>query len=81
MAAGPCSTKSSHPASVAATCLISPPSVSSLTVERVRACSSLMPSQAERRNQRRVRSASSRSARSWLSVGSVKTPSWQVRSF
>ena len=40
---GPSTMKSAQPFSICATCLTSPPSVSSLAVSRCRACSSEMP--------------------------------------
>jgi hypothetical protein len=54
--------------SMAETCLISPPSVSSLTVVRCRACSCVMSRVVKRRKCRAFASDASRSARSPVKV-------------
>ena len=64
IAAGPFSMKSTQPDSVEATCLISPPRVSSLAVGDSRACSSVRPSTVCRRKKRCARRVSRMSARS-----------------
>ncbi len=63
-AAGPSWMKRAHSFSVLATCLIRPPRVSSLIVERVRACSSDRPWTVTRNSPRCLWSTSRRSARS-----------------